>query len=421
MSHYYRKSNLLRPIFYKLVKIPIRKLNLVEYQSKNLLQKHGLTVQKFCLINHRLRFQEFQNFNAKEYVIKAQILAGGRGKGHFDTGFKGGVKITNDKEKAKEYVSSMLGHRLITKQTPKKGVLVNEVMVAESVTIIKETYVCLAMDRQCNGPVLLISPHGGVDVETVASKSPSLLRKIPIDIYEGITDVMANEVSDFLKFPRELKPKVIKELKMLWELFNKVDALQIEINPLAAVKPNDIVCIDAKLNFDDNASFRQKEIFSMPDYGETDPHELEAAKHDFTYVKLDGDIGCLVNGAGLAMATMDIIKLFGGSPANFLDVGGTITETTIKKAFQLLISDPKVKVILVNVFGGIVNCELIANGIISVAKCLRVPLVVRLQGTQAESGRKLLAEAAVEMDITDDFEEAAKKAVSYVEEECDEE
>ncbi|KAK9752260.1 CoA-ligase [Popillia japonica] len=413
MSHYYRKSNLLLPILHKLVKIPIRKLNLVEYQSKNLLQKHGLTVQKFCLVNHRLGFEEFQNFEAKEYVVKAQILAGGRGKGHFDTGFEGGVKITESKEEAKQYVTNMLGHRLITKQTSGEGVLVNEVMVAESANIIKETYVCIAMDRQCNGPVLLISPHGGVDVETVAKKSPSLLRKMPIDIYEGITDVLANEVSDFLRFSPELKPKVIRELKMLWNLFNKVDALQIEINPLAAVKPNNIVCIDAKLGFDDNAKFRQQEIFSLTDYGETDPHEIEAAKHDFTYVKLDGDIGCLVNGAGLAMATMDIIKLFNGSPANFLDVGGTINDVSIKKAFEILIADSKIKVILVNVFGGIVNCELIANGIISIAKSITVPLVVRLQGTQAESGRELLANANVDIDVADDFEEAAKKAVCY--------
>ncbi|GJQ72038.1 hypothetical protein Trydic_g3139 [Trypoxylus dichotomus] len=383
----------------------------MEYQSKNLLQKHGLTTQKFCLVNEKIGFQEFDTFETPKHVVKAQILAGGRGKGHFDTGFKGGVQITEDKSIAREYINYMLGHRLITKQTPKEGVLVKQVMVAEGVDIAKEVYISFTMDRQCSSPILMTSPEGGTDIETVAKRTPSLIRNVPIDIYKGFTDEIASEISDFLRFEKELKQKAIRELQKLWDLFVRIDALQIEINPFAVTTSGDISCIDAKLTFDDNARHRQKEIFSMEDLSETDPNEIEAARHNLNYVKLHGNIGCLVNGAGLAMATMDMIKLFGGEPANFLDVGGGVTDAQVKQAFNIITSDPNVKIILVNVFGGIVNCEMIARGIIDVAKNVHVPTVVRLEGTQAEAGRKLFSDAQLDVVSATDFEDAARKAV----------
>lgn len=409
-----KSSKICRSIQKILNTPPSRNLNLMEFQSKRVLQKFGLKTQDFCLVNKGSGFRDFDLFETKTYVVKAQVLTGGRGKGHFENGFQGGVKITKDKAQAKEYITKMLGHRLMTAQTPKGGIMVHNVMIEEGAAIVKETYVCLIMDRLCNGPVLVVSPEGGMDIETVATKTPSLIKKIPIDIFDGPTEESLTAAVYFLRFKRDLHAKAKRELLKLWNLFIKVDALQIEINPLATTESDEVCCIDAKFNFDDNAKFRQNEIFSLEDLSHSDPKETEATQYDLNYIKLDGSIGCLVNGAGLAMATMDIIKLFGGEPANFLDIGGSVTYDQIKKAFEILTSDENVKVILINVFGGIVNCELVARAICSVAKSLKTPAVVRLEGTNAVRARQILDDAKLDIETADNFQEAAQKTVSLL-------
>ncbi|KAF7274397.1 succinyl-coenzyme A synthetase beta subunit, GDP-forming [Rhynchophorus ferrugineus] len=398
-----------------IYRVPIRYLNLLEYQSKNLLRKSNVAIQDFCMIDDS-GTNELQGFNAKEYVIKAQILAGGRGKGFFDNGFKGGVHITKNKDQISDIVGQMLGHKLITKQTPSGGIPVKKVMIAESVNIKRETYVCILMDRQRNGPVIIASPAGGVDIEGVAEKTPDLIKTIPIDIFTGITDEMANELSEFLEFKGNLKEKASAELKKLWNLFHLVDATQIEINPLVETDDGKVIAVDAKLNFDDNAKFRQKDIFAMEDITESDAREVEADKYNLNYIGMTGNIGCLVNGAGLAMATMDIIKLYGGEPANFLDVGGSVKEEQVRAAFQIITSDPSVKAVLVNVFGGIVNCATIANGIVSALKSmtLKVPLIVRLEGTNAIEARSIIKQSGLNIETAENLDDAAQKAVKSI-------
>nr|CAH7764589.1 unnamed protein product [Callosobruchus chinensis] len=324
--------------------VQVRHLNLLEYQSKHLLRKNGVAVQDFCMVDAH-GTNELDKFNVKEYVVKAQILAGGRGKGHFDNGFKGGVHITKKKDEVPQLINQMLGHKLITKQTPKDGIEVKKIMIAESVDIKRETYLCILMDRQQNGPVIIASPAGGMDIEAVAEKTPHLLKKVPVDIFEGVTDQMAEDIAAFLEFKGDLKQKAAKEIQSLWKLFCNVDAVQLEINPLVETDDKQVIAVDAKLNFDDNAKFRQKEIFDMDDVSESDPREVEAAKYNLNYIGMTGNIGCLVNGAGLAMATMDIIKLHGGDPANFLDVGGSVKEEQVCAAFKIITSDEKVKAI----------------------------------------------------------------------------
>lgn len=272
------------------------------------------------------------------------------------------------------------------------------------------------MDRQQNGPVIIASPAGGVDIEGVAEKTPHLIKTIPIDIFDGITDKMAEELAEFLQFKGNLKAKAAEEIKKLWHLFVTVDATQIEINPLVETDDGKVIAVDAKLNFDDNAKFRQKDIFAMEDITESDPREVEAAKYNLNYISMTGNIGCLVNGAGLAMATMDIIKLYGGEPANFLDVGGSVREEQVKAAFHIITSDPSVKAILVNVFGGIVNCATIANGIVGALKSmtLTVPLIVRLEGTNAEEARNIIKKSGLNIQTAKDLDQAAQKAVQSI-------
>lgn len=311
----------------------------------------------------------------------------------------------------------MIGHKLITKQTPEDGILVKKVMVANSVNIIRETYLCIVLDREHNGPVLIASPAGGMDIETVAEKTPELIKTVPIDITVGLPMERCIEIAKFLEFKgATLIEKAANEIQKLWKLFLKVDAVQIEINPLAETDTGDVISVDAKLNFDDNAQFRQKEIFQMEDSSESDPREVEAAKYNLNYVAMDGNIGCLVNGAGLAMATMDIIKLHGSSPANFLDCGGGVREEHVLKAFQILLADKNVKAILVNVFGGIVNCATIANGIINATKIvnLNIPLIVRLEGTNVAEAKRMLRESGLPLKLAGDLDEAAKLAVQSV-------
>ncbi|KAF6209355.1 hypothetical protein GE061_015102, partial [Apolygus lucorum] len=263
------------------------------------------------------------------YSLKAQILAGGRGKGHFNTGFKGGVHITKDVSKVQPIIQQMLGNKLITKQTPKEGIEVKKVMIAESVDITRETYFSILMDRGWNGPVIMASPAGGMDIEKVAEETPHLIKTFPVDIFEGVTPEIATDVALFLNFEGDMREKAATEIKRLYDLFLNVDATQVEINPLAETSDGQVVSVDAKINFDDNANFRQKAIFQLDDKSETDPQEVKAAENNLNYIRLDGNIGCMVNGAGLAMATLDIIKLHGGQPANFLDVGGGVNESQL--------------------------------------------------------------------------------------------
>lgn len=322
--------------------------------------------------------------------------------------------FSHRKNEAVDLTDKMIGHRLITKQTPKEGIAVKKVMVARSVDIIRETYLCILMDRENNGPVIIASPEGGVDIEAVAAETPEKILTLPISLVDGLKRADAIKVAKFLEFQGELVDKCANEIEKLWELFQKVDAVQIEINPLAETKTKEVISVDAKLNFDDNAEFRQTNIFAMENTEESDPKEVEAAKNNLNYVAMDGNIGCLVNGAGLAMATMDIIKLNGGSPANFLDVGGSVKEDQVLKAFQILTSDPNVKCILVNVFGGIVNCATIARGVVSASKTLKltVPLVVRLEGTNVDEARTILKNSGLAIQSASDLDDAARKAVA---------
>uniref|UniRef100_A0A1Q3FGM3 Succinate--CoA ligase [GDP-forming] subunit beta, mitochondrial n=1 Tax=Culex tarsalis TaxID=7177 RepID=A0A1Q3FGM3_CULTA len=393
-----------------------RSLNLLEYQSKKLLEQSGVAIQAFRVLEGRKDEDVLKDFNVNEYVVKAQILAGGRGKGHFDNGFKGGVHITKDRSQVIPLVEKMVGAKLITKQTPKDGILVKSVMVADSINIVRETYLSIVMDREHNGPVLIASPAGGMDIEAVAEETPEKIKTVPISIIDGISRAQAEDVARFLEFKGPLVQKAASEIEKLYALFQKVDCTQIEINPLAETDDGRVISVDAKLNFDDNAEFRQKDIFAMEVHEDTDPKEIEASKYNLNYIAMEGNIGCLVNGAGLAMATMDIIKLNGGSPANFLDVGGNVKEEQVLKAFQILTSDQNVKAILVNVFGGIVNCATIANGIVNATKTigLRVPLVVRLEGTNVNAAKKILKDSGLEIESAQDLDEAAKKAVKAI-------
>ncbi|KAH8378754.1 hypothetical protein KR009_001234 [Drosophila setifemur] len=397
-------------------KVPVRHLNLLEFQSKDLLQKYGVAIQQFKVLdNSKADAEVVKGFECPEYVVKAQILAGGRGKGTFDNGFKGGVHITSDKSEVLSLSHQMIGNRLITKQTPKSGILVNKVMVARSVNITRETYLCILLDREHNGPVLIASPAGGMDIEAVAAETPEKIKTVPLDIGKPIPEATLLEVAKFLEFKGDTVKRCADEIQKLFTLFKAVDAVQIEINPLAETDKGEVISVDAKLNFDDNAQFRQKDIFEMDiTEEEADPREVEAAKYNLNYVAMDGNIGCLVNGAGLAMATMDIIKLNGGEPANFLDVGGGVKEDQVAKAFEILTADPKVKGILVNVFGGIVNCATIANGIVAASKKLKleVPLVVRLEGTNVTKAREILKNSGLPIQTASDLDDAAHKAVA---------
>ncbi|XP_077626726.1 succinate--CoA ligase [GDP-forming] subunit beta, mitochondrial isoform X1 [Crocuta crocuta] len=323
---------------------PRRWLNLQEYQSKKLMSENGVKVQRFFVADSaKEALEAAKKLNAKEIVLKAQILAGGRGKGVFSSGLKGGVHLTKDPQVVGQLAKQMIGYNLATKQTPKEGVKVNKVMVAEALDISRETYLAILMDRSCNGPVLVGSPQGGVDIEEVAASNPELIFKEQIDIIEGIKDSQAQRMAENLGFLGPLKNQAADQIKKLYNLFLKIDATQVEVNPFGETPEGQVVCFDAKINFDDNAEFRQKDIFAMDDKSENEPIENEAAKYDLKYIGLDGNIACFVNGAGLAMATCDIIFLNGGKPANFLDLGGGVKEAQVYQAFKLLTADPKTR------------------------------------------------------------------------------
>ncbi|KAM6121162.1 succinate--CoA ligase [GDP-forming] subunit beta, mitochondrial [Pterocles gutturalis] len=411
------RSARLRGSFPAVQLTPRRWLNLQEYQSKKLMADHGVTVQRFFVADSANdALEAAQRLKAKEIVLKAQILAGGRGKGIFNSGLKGGVHLTKDPKTVEQLAKQMIGYNLSTKQTPKNGVTVKKVMVAEALDISRETYFAILMDRACNGPVMVGSPQGGVDIEEVAVTSPELIFKEQIDIFEGIKDHQALQMAKNLGFKGPLQQQAADQIKKLYNLFLKIDATQVEVNPFGETPEGQVVCFDAKINFDDNAEFRQKEIFAMDDKSENEPIENEAAKYDLKYIGLDGNIACFVNGAGLAMATCDIISLNGGKPANFLDLGGGVKEAQVYQAFKLLTADPKVEAILVNIFGGIVNCAIIANGITKACRELelKVPLVVRLEGTNVHEAQRILSESGLPITAANDLEDAARKAVASV-------
>lgn len=346
-------------------------------------------------------------------VIKAQVLAGGRGKGTFDNGLKGGVRVIYSPYEAELFAQQMIGHKLITKQTGAGGRLCNSVYICERKYARREFYLAILMDRASQAPVIVASSQGGVDIETVAKENPDAIKTTRIDINKGVTDEIAHDIASSLGFSEQCVEAAKDTIKKLYTIFREKDATQIEINPLSETTDHKVLCMDAKFGFDDNADFRQEEIFSWRDTTQEDPDEVRAAKSNLNFIKLDGDIGCLVNGAGLAMATMDIIKLNGGQPANFLDVGGGATPAAIKEAFELITSDPKVTAIFVNIFGGIVRCDHIAHGLINTAKTLnlKVPIIARLQGTNVEEAHRLINDSGMKIFSIDDLQDAAEKSV----------
>jgi len=396
----------------------VRFLNIHEYQSKELMDKYGITTQKWKLVTSADKAEEAARaLNAKEFVVKAQIHAGGRGLGTFkENGFKGGVHLCNTPAEVRGLVEKMLGNTLVTKQTGEHGAQVAKVMVAESVDLKTELYFAILMDRASQGPVMVASQSGGVDIEHVAEKTPELIFKEQIDINKGPEKAQTRKLAEKLGFKGPMIEQASDQMQRLYDLFSKSDATQVEINPFAITKQDKIYCVDAKINFDDNAAFRQKEIFAYRDPTQEDSREVAAAKFELNYIGMDGNIGCMVNGAGLAMATMDIIKLHNGSPANFLDVGGGANEKQVTEAFKILDSDPRVEAILVNIFGGIMKCDIIAKGILAACQevKLRVPLIVRLAGTNVDIGKKLLTDSGLNIVTADDLDDAAKKATQSI-------
>ena len=396
----------------------MRHLNLHEYQSKSLMAKHGITVQKGDVASTPDEAytvaKRLKDGGAKELVIKAQIHAGGRGKGHFDTGFKGGVKVCKTPEEVQAFAKEMLGHTLITHQTGEKGQRVAKVLVHEGISFDRELYFAILLDRAHNGPVMVASPQGGMDIEEVAARSPQSIVTQPIDIVRGVQDADVERIAAALGFTGKGRVQAAcEQMKRLYELFIEEEATQVEINPLVETKDGSVYCVDAKILFDDNAAFRHAALHEQRDTSMEDAREVEASKHNLNYIGLDGSIGCMVNGAGLAMATMDIIKLHGGAPANFLDVGGGASEKQVEQAFRILTQDERVKAILVNIFGGIMKCDIIANGIVNAAKSVKlsIPLIVRLEGTNVEMGNDILKKSGIRIVTANNLDQAAEKAV----------
>eukprot|EP01156_Anaeramoeba_ignava_P021902 Anaeramoba_ignava/c19910_g1_i1.p1 GENE.c19910_g1_i1~~c19910_g1_i1.p1 ORF type:complete len:430 (-),score=165.86 c19910_g1_i1:27-1190(-) len=383
-----------------------------------LMQKYGVNTEKFLVANNPLEAEDaFNKLKVPQVTIKAQVHTGGRGKGTFiENNFKGGIRFCKTANETKDCVKNMIGYRLRTKQSGPEGKLCQKVMVSQTKDIKRELYFAILLDRKTQGPMIVVSPKGGVDIEEVAESSPQYIAKFPIDIKTGPTKDQKQEIARFLEFPPHLWNSAMHEIDRLYDLFIKTDSTQVEINPFVEAVDGEIVSLDAKFNFDDSAEFRQKEIFAWKDDSETDPRELAAKKFDLSYVAMDGNIGCMVNGAGLAMATMDIIKLNGENPANFLDVGGGAEEEQIVEAFKIISSDPQVKAILVNIFGGIMKCDVVAKGIVSAVKILglKVPLVVRLEGTNVELGKEIFEKSGLPIISANDLGEAAKKACEAV-------
>ncbi len=379
-----------------------------EYQGKELLKTYGVPVPRGIVATT----PEEAEAAAKELgtdvvVVKAQIHAGGRGKG-------GGVKLAKSPEEAKQIASEMLGMTLVTHQTGAEGREVKTLLVEEGLPIDKEFYLGITLDRTTGRDVLMASREGGMDIEKVAEETPELILKETIDPAVGLRPFQARKLAFGLGIPSELVNKAAGFMVSLYDAYQKMDATIVEINPFLLTKDNRLIALDAKVNFDDNAMFRHKDYAAMRDLNEEEPLEIEASKSDLNYIKLDGNIGCMVNGAGLAMATMDIIKLAGGEPANFLDVGGGASQERVEDAFRILLADQNVKAVLINIFGGIVRCDMVANGVVAAAKNLgmSIPIVARLEGTNVEEGRRVLAESGINIQTANGMEDAANKVVS---------
>merc|ERR1712012_1011106 len=395
-------------------KQPARNLSVHEYVSMSLLKEAGVPTPKFGVATTAAEAKKIaEDLDTKDLAIKAQVLAGGRGKGHFAKYPKGGVQLLYNADEIEEAAKGMIGDYLITKQTGAEGRICNSVMVTERKYTRKEYYLAFTNDRKFNGPVLIASTEGGVNLEEIAASKPDAIQTFPIDIIGGLSKDMALEIAGKLEIPAENQEGVAETLIRLYNLFLDKDATMVEINPFAEDAQGGYFCLDAKLRFDDNADYRQKAVFDQRDWSQEDPSEVEADKQNLNYIALDGDIGCMVNGAGLAMATMDIIKLHGGSPANFLDVGGGATATQVKEAFKIITGDPKVNAIMVNIFGGIMRCDVIAEGIIAAAKELNLttPIVVRLQGTNVDEAKAMIGSSGMKILPVDNLDEAARLAV----------
>ena len=387
-------------------------MNIHEYQAKELLSKYGVSVPKGRVAFTPDEAEETAKGilkNNSVCVVKAQIHAGGRGKA-------GGVKLAKSHSEARQYAEGMLGKKLVTHQTGPEGKEVKKVLIEEGCNIGRELYLGMVVDRAAQRVVVMASSEGGVEIEEVAAKSPEKILKEYVDPAVGLIPFQARKLAFGLGIDKALVNKTVKFMDGLYKVFVETDASMAEINPLVITKDGNILALDAKMGFDDNGLFRHKEVHDMRDLDEEDPKEIEASRHSLNYVALDGNIGCMVNGAGLAMATMDIIKLYGGMPANFLDVGGGANKEQVTAAFKILMSDSKVKAVLINIFGGIMRCDIIAEGVIAAVKevGIKVPLVVRLQGTNVELGRKILSESGLNIITAEKMDEAGEKVVKAV-------
>jgi succinyl-CoA synthetase beta subunit len=387
-------------------------LKIHEYQAKDLLKQYDVPIQDGVVITSLNEAdsaldQLERQFQAKQFVVKAQIHAGGRGKG-------GGVKFSPDRATAKKYIENILGMQLVTHQTGPGGQLVRKVMVAEALDIEKEFYLAITLDRATGRDVIMVSSEGGVDIEEVAEKTPEKILRVWIDPLLGLRSYQSRRLASTLGLSGKGAKQAMQLFANLYRAYRDSDASIAEINPLVLTQAGDIKALDAKFNFDDNALYRQKEIQALRDLDEEDPTEVEAGKYDLNYIKLDGTVGCMVNGAGLAMATMDIIKLKGGEPANFLDVGGGANVETVRNGFRIILADENVKAVLINIFGGIVRCDRVANGVIQAVRelGLNLPVVVRLAGTNAEEARVLLDQSGLTLTSAESMQDAAEKVVA---------
>ncbi len=385
-------------------------MNIHEYQAKEILRKYGVSTLRGAVAYTADEAQTAaQKLGGSIWVVKAQIHAGGRGKG-------GGVKLAKSLDEVKQLAQKIIGMQLTTHQTGPEGRLVQKVLIEEGCPIKKEYYVAALIDRATGRVAMMASSEGGMDIEEVAEKHPEAIHKVDIDPTVGLAPFQARQLAFAIGIPGELVNKATKFFTGLYNAFVNTDCSIAEINPLVLTEGGDLLALDAKMNFDSNALYRQKEVTEMRDLAEEDPQEIEASKHDLAFIKLDGNIGCLVNGAGLAMSTLDIIKLHGGMPANFLDVGGGATKEKVTNAFKIILKDPNVKGILVNIFGGIMKCDIIAEGVIAASKeiGLKVPLVVRLEGTNVDLGKKMLQESGLNITPASDLTDAAQKIMKAV-------
>ncbi len=391
-------------------------MNIHEYQARELFAKYGVATQPGSVASTPEEAEQVAAKLGGKIVVKAQIHAGGRGKGTFKNGFKGGVHLCDTPAEAKELAGKMLGQVLVTHQTGPEGKEVSKVFVGEAVDIKRELYFAILQDRATRGYTIIASTEGGVNIEDVAEHTPEKIHHIAIDPAFGLQSHQSRDLAALLGLTGPLMNQAVKLFANLATLFYKCDCSMVEINPLVVTDKGQLLALDAKFNFDDNALYRQPDVVAMRDKTEEDPREVAASEYSLNYIGLDGNIACLVNGAGLAMATMDIIQYAGGSPANFLDVGGGATKEQVAAAFRIILSDSNVEGIMVNIFGGIMDCNVIANGIVDAAKetGLSLPLVVRLEGNNVEAGKKTLSESGLKLITGDNILDAAEKIVAAV-------